>query len=395
VGLYCAKTVNYACGHHEMSSHGHNTPQESSEDILHSQQQGGNGVQEPSGSGTIGDQGSAQVSGGPDGHQPQPTPEVAALIDPELQQRYNRNYARLHSIRMEREIEQMEREINDESRQFHAAVGGVQYHPPQEPNVVQAASFRPSRPPSYTARDEKEWRSFTSWWKVMFRKNPEAWPERRRVDEAAMELRGRPLEEWAALEENKRPATWSQFEAWAHDLLSDPKNRRQSARLKIRGLTQKKGQTVRDINHMLELWERDLASPPDEETKAYNTFCALHPDLQKLINIETHGDITSRGQVTTIAQRNAERMTLKWEESTTEGSSSKKRKRTDGGTSDKNRDKDDAPPAKKGKTTTTGGKDQKGLTCYGCGKPGHIRANCPTPKASASDEKSKNSKAQP
>jgi hypothetical protein len=152
----------------------------------------------------------------------------------------------------------MAREEADESRQFRAAIGGAPYRPPTEPG---ATSFRSGKPLTYSARDEKEWRGFINWWKVVFMKNPQAWSETERIVSAAVEFRGKPLDEWAVLEEDKRPKTWSEFESWTRNLLSDPKNRMQNARAKIRELRQKKGQTVRDINNLLELWEREPTHP--------------------------------------------------------------------------------------------------------------------------------------
>jgi len=315
--------------------------------------------------------------------------EVAAHLDADFLQRYYGHCARVFRKRMEKEIEQMEREEADESGKFYARIGGIQYNSPSGP----VSSLRSGKPLTYSAKDEKEWRTFINWWKVAFMKESEAWPEEKRIAMVAVEFRGKPLDEWAVLEEDKRPTTWVQFEEWTRNLLSDPENRLQTAYLKIRDLRQKKGQTVRDINNMLELWERDLRNPPNEETKAYNTFMALHPDLRKAVNIETHGKVTTREQVTTIAQRNAEQMTLVWDESTA-GPSSKKRKRNDNGTPGK--DKDDPSAKKPKKTFKSDDKDLKEIRCYNCGELGHKSPGCPHPRASTSDKQpSKNSNAQP
>lgn len=366
---------------------------EASDDLDSAPRQLENDSQARSGTVTIENDGSTQVTGGLGGHHAHLIPsEIAARLDHDFLQRYYDKCARVYKRRMEAECEQMDREEADASRQFYASIGDVQYNSPKEPSVTPAASFRSGKPPTYWARDEKEWRSFINWWKVVFKEEPEAWPEGKRIAKAAMEFRGKPLDEWATLEDDKQPETWSEFESWTRNLLSDPENRMQNARLKIRELRQKKGQSVRDINNMLELWERDLDPPADEVTKAYNTFMALHPDLRKAINVETHGKISTREQVTAIAQRNAEQMSLTWEESTA-GQSSRKRKRTDGGTQDK--DNDDSSPMKKSKVAKAGDKDSKELKCYNCGKSGHKRPDCPDSKKSTSDEQSKNSKAQP
>jgi Zinc knuckle len=365
------------------------------------QQLEGDGSQEPSGSGsgTADNEGSTQPTTGPgERHAPLMPLEVAARLDPEFLQRYYDAYARIQRRRMEGELEQMAMEEADDSRQFYASIGGVQYNPPREPSVTSTTSFRSGKPPTYGAKDEKEWRSFINWWKVVFKEDPEAWPEEKRIAKAAMEFRGKPLDEWAVIEEDKQPKTWSQFETWTRNLLSDPENRMQNARLKIRELRQKKGQTVRDINNMLELWERDLDEAPSEVTKAYSTFLALHPDLRNAISTETHGKITTREQVTSIAQRHAERMTLSWDESTG-GQPSRKRKRSDGATQGKDKDKDDSSAtgkaSKKRRAAKADDKDTKDIVCWDCGEPGHKKPDCPNPKANTSDKQSKNSKAQP
>jgi|tagenome__1003787_1003787.scaffolds.fasta_scaffold20965504_2 hypothetical protein len=318
--------------------------------------------------------------------------EITTRLDADFLQRYYDQCTRVYRKRMEKEIEQMEREEADDSGQFHASIGGVQYSRPKEQSDIPATSFRSGKPLNYTAKDEKEWRSFINWWKVVFMKESEAWPEEKRIAMAAVEFRGKPLDEWAGLEEDKRPTTWTQFEQWTRNLLSDPENRLQTAYLKIRDLRQKKGQTVRDINNMLELWERDLRNPPNDETKAYNTFMALHPDLRKAVNIETHGKITTREQVTTVAQRNAEQMTLIWDESPA-GPSSKKRKRNDGETPEK--DKDDSSGPKKKKPFKPDDKDLKDIKCFKCGELGHKSPNCPTKTSPSDKQPSKNSNAQP
>ena len=212
-----------------------------------------------------------------------------------------------------------------------------------------------------------------------------------RIASAAMQFQGKPLDEWAVIEEEKAPKTWSKFESWTRNLLSDPENRMQTAYMNIRDLRQKKGQTVRDLNNTLELWERDLDEALTDKAKAYHTFSALHPDLQDAVNVETHGKITSREQVTTIAQRRAERITLTWDENS-EGRSSKKRKRSEDAMPDKDNSSSSASKKKKRrKFDKADNKSTDGVTCYTCGAPGHKSPDCPT---KAADNQSKNSKAQ-
>ncbi len=103
----------------------------------------------------------------------------------------------------------------------------------------------------------------------------------------------------------------------------------QNARQKIKKFWQKKKQTIRDINSLLKLWERDLNTPSDEKIKIYNIFEVLHPDLRYTILIKTYGKIIIREQVISIAQCYIERITLNWDEDN-KGKSLGKRKRTEG-----------------------------------------------------------------
>src|SRR5271155_404961 len=57
--------------------------------------------------------------------------EIAARLDPVFLQRYYDSCARVYQRWMERELEQMEREEADDSRQFHASIGGIQYNLPR------------------------------------------------------------------------------------------------------------------------------------------------------------------------------------------------------------------------------------------------------------------------
>ncbi len=106
---------------------------------------------------------------------------------------------------------------------------------------------------------------------------------------------------------------------------------------KIKKLRQKKGQIIRDINSLLELWERDLSILSDEEIKVYNIFKILYSNLGYVILIKMYGKITTREQVIFIAQRYIERITL----NQNEGNGGKflgKRKRTEDAMQEKDKD---------------------------------------------------------
>ena len=99
-------------------------------------------------------------------------PQVATCMDPVLLERYYQEYARIQTRRIQEELEQMSRERADSSHQFHASIGGIPYKPESSASET---GFRLSKSPTYTAKIEKEWRSFINWWKVVFKKNPQAW----------------------------------------------------------------------------------------------------------------------------------------------------------------------------------------------------------------------------
>ena len=147
----------------------------------------------------------------------------------------------------------------------------------------------------------------------------------------------------------------------------------QNVRQKIKELRQKKGQTVRDINSLLELWERDLSTLFDEEIKVYNIFGALYPDLRHAILIEMYGKITTREQVISIAQRYIERMILDWDEGNG-GKFSGKRKRIEGAMQEK--DKDDSSFKKKRKIDKRDEKNSKDIVYYNCNESGYKRSDC-------------------
>ena len=214
-------------------------------------------------------------------------PQVAACMDPVLLERYYQECASIQTRRIQEELEQMSREGADRSHQFHASIAGILYKPESSASET---GFRPSKPPTYNAKDEKEWRSFINWWKVAFKKNPQAWSEKQRV-------------------------------------------------------------------------------------------------------ADTHGKITSREQVTTIAQRRSERMTLNWDESYV-GRSSKKLKRLESAMPDK---EDNSSASKRRKVNKADNKGTNGITCFTCGEPGQKSPDCLTKASdnqSKADNKSKNSKAQ-
>jgi hypothetical protein len=100
-----------------------------------------------------------------------------------------------------------------------------------------------------------------------------------------------------------------------------------------------------------------------------------------------------REQVTTIAQRRAERITLNLDESSV-GRSSKKRKRSESAMPDKD---NSSSASKRRKVNKADNKGTNGITCFTCGEPGQKSPDCLTKASdnqSKADNKSKNSKAQ-
>ena len=69
-----------------------------------------------------------------------------------------------------------------------------------------------------------------------------------------------------------------------------------------------------------------MNTPPDEEIKTYNIFKTLHPNLRHTISTKTHGKITIREQITSIAQRHTKRITLDWDKNNEEKSLGKRKR---------------------------------------------------------------------
>ena len=109
-------------------------------------------------------------------------------MDPDFLQRYHQACARVQTRRINHELELMAREEADDTHQFHAAIGGVSYGPFKEANSAAAATLRSNKPSTYKVKDEKEWRSFINWWKIVFKKNPDVWFKSERIACTAVEF---------------------------------------------------------------------------------------------------------------------------------------------------------------------------------------------------------------
>ncbi len=70
-------------------------------------------------------------------------------------------------------------------------IDSVLYSLLKEVGVLTASSFRLGKFPIYSVKNEKEWRSFINWWKIIFKKNLDAWSENERIVYAAVEFRGK------------------------------------------------------------------------------------------------------------------------------------------------------------------------------------------------------------
>jgi hypothetical protein len=108
---------------------------------------------------------------------------------------------------------------------------------------------------------------------------------------------------WARLNNNKKSIIWKRYYDYMKIIITDPENRKLLANMKLKILKQKPNQLMRNLLHELKLIETDLSYKISDKQKAYHILTALSPNLSKDVINEIKSKITSRDQITTIAQR--------------------------------------------------------------------------------------------
>ena len=169
--------------------------------------------------------------------------------------------------------------------------------------------------------------------------------ERTRIAVAANSLQGDALDDWFRLV--NRPTTWAGYEASTRSSVQSQEARMGNALLAVKLARQRPGQSVREFAHYLQdQWDDIPTELTNELTQAWDLVNGLQSQLRREILREERA-IRTRAQVITTAQRIEELETLRMPE----------RRRSGGESTPKN---------------VVGER-----TCYGCGKIGHVRKDCP------------------
>ena len=255
-----------------------------------------------------------------------------------------------------------------------------------------------------TVREHREW---TRDAQTAFRQAEAYFPnEGSKILFAMGSLRGDPKEMWYNYEETHpvHTLTWDDFKTFLLNRIEDPVNRSLEAVQRYEDAHQLQSQTVQQFNAYLEGVEAQLSSPYTEPQRVTQFFAKIRPELQiQITNVGTDLPNT-KGALLALASRleanvrktNPNYAKGKNNQSSQGGQGNNKKRKRDKDNDDesrgenhghkknkRNKDKDsqsNREPKDGSKKDKDGKKDHSHLTCYNCGKPGHIAPNCPEPK---------------
>jgi hypothetical protein len=328
-------------------------------------------------------------------------PDVKELI-----QRRARLAPLLRKQRLAAEVRAMEEEVAGEQPSYYVEVAGTSLptrkrHRSNSPTADRdelLKIIRITKPKSFSSQSMKQLHSFNSSWETTFESIPydivADWAFRIRT--AANYLEGRAMDEWRRDRRDNIPipVDWQTFITWCKDTIEDADVRKGEALDKLAGLKQTAQQSVRDLVHTMELLEEEIGSITEDERKGWALFHALTPRLRDAVRRDLK-TITSRAQVLASAQR-LESTVLREKpadrtQSARHTSSPREHTRTlphRGGRSTARetltRSERSSPSPSKKPRGPSPARDQGSFRgrCYNCHQDGHIREDCPNPKAS-------------
>ena len=175
---------------------------------------------------------------------------------------------------------------------------------------------------------------------------------RERVAIAANALQGDALDDWTRL--GAKPHTWQEYETISRGFVQSQEARMGGALLTLKNLRQG-GSSVRDLMHQVDQQWDDIPEMSVEERKAWDFVNALSPELRTLI-LRDERVVHTRAQMLSAALRIQEVESLARKEYP-------RRRGSASGSSTGLSSKEKVPESRK---------------CFGCGKEGHIRRDCPT-----------------
>src|SRR6266498_4772698 len=155
----------------------------------------------------------------------------------------------------------------------------------------------------YGVGSEQEWRIFVNtldnYWDV--------WDmhvsDKYKIKKSSSYFKGKAANDWAKIKEQRIISTiWKKYIKYLYNIVADPANRRNNVYIKFKTLTQTDDQSVKDLRYTIKLLKKDILKQ-SKELKAQSFFTTLRPGLQKEVLRELRGNITTRQEIVTVAQR--------------------------------------------------------------------------------------------
>ena len=240
--------------------------------------------------------------------------------------------------------------------------------------------LRPATPPSYAAKSTREAAEYETGWKAYFGAVP-AMPDTTKVLHAATYLKGNARDAWGRVD--KPMETWDEYITWCRALIADPANRMAYASHQLMNIRQRHKQSVRELVNKIEELERDVPSQDERTRKAWQLLNCLEASTRREV-LRENKEITSREQVIAAAQRHEELLASSKDQEPGEKQSTTGYRKFPSGKSPGNRVNSATVKQTEGKK-----EKPKGVVCYNCNKPGHLKKDCRS-KPSSSQSGSKN-----
>ena len=254
--------------------------------------------------------------------------------------------------------------------------------------------LRPMKLNDYYGKSIREHREWTRDAQTAFRQAGSYFPtEGSKILYAMGFLKGDPKEQWYNYEAMHPAETlhWSDFSTFLLDNIEDPVNRSLDAQQRYEDAHQLQSQTVQQFNAYLEGVEAQLSFPYSEQQRVNQFFTKIRPELQiQITNVGTDLPKTKAALLSlairlevNVRKTNPGYGKAKNNNNNQGGQGGKKRKRDKGNepkdedqNKNKNKNKQSNAKGKQNEGSKKQKKDHSYLTCYNCGKPGHIAPDC-------------------
>lgn len=319
-----------------------------------------------------------------------------------LRQRHAALRAQLTRKRLEREIQDMEDEVEGREPTQYIEIEGTMLPARKRSSSVTGSEdaslakyIKLAQPPRFDGKSIERLLKYDRGWRKLFRTMPSIAEDEyaSRIRYAASFLEDRAEEAWDR--DNPELTQWADYITYLKGVVANPAIRKSQAFLRLAETKQQANQSVRDLLNKIEAIEGEIPSMTEDERKAWVLLNSLSPALRAEVMHE-HKEILSREQVLSSAQRHEEviKQRAKSEASTRAGNSTPSsrssvslppRPRTV--VAPKTQEKTSSTTEKKEELATTKGSGSRFPgTCHNCGKPGHMARVCRAPKKRSSGE---------